>query len=68
MFRAIDSLERKVLDFESEMKKVWLALDERSKRTEEVMRLEDKVDSADIGIGLLDSRVSEMDKRRGDNS
>ncbi|KAH3886199.1 hypothetical protein DPMN_010200 [Dreissena polymorpha] len=62
---AIDSLDRKVSAFESELNKIWLALDERAKRTEEkVMRLEDKVDSTDIGIGLLDSCGSDMEKRR----
>ncbi|KAH3850604.1 hypothetical protein DPMN_093027 [Dreissena polymorpha] len=55
---AIDSLDRKVSAFESELTNIWLALDERAKRTEEkVMRLEDKDDSTDIGIGLLDSHV-----------
>ena len=62
---AIESLERKVVDFEKEMKKVWVALDDRVKRTDErVAKLEDRVDATDIGVGLVDSRVADLEKRR----
>ena len=56
---AIESLERKVVDFEKEMKKEWV--EDRVKRTDELVgKLEDKVDATDIGVGLVDSRVVDM--------
>jgi len=61
----IESLERKVGDFEKELRKVWVALEDRVKRTDErVAKLEDRVDATDIGVGLVDSRVADLEKRR----
>lgn len=62
---AIDTLEKKVSDFEQELQKVWIALDERVKRTaERVSQLEDRLDNADIGTTEIDVRLSEMEKLR----
>ena len=62
---AIESLERKVVDFEKELKKVWVALEDRVKRTDErVAKLEDRVDATDIVVGIVDSRVADLEKRR----
>ncbi|XP_052820392.1 uncharacterized protein LOC128246240 [Mya arenaria] len=61
----IEVLERKVTDFEKELRKVWVALEDRAKRTDErVMRLEDRVESVDMGTGLLSSRVAALEKQR----
>lgn len=62
---AIEVLEKKVTDFERELKKVWVALDDRAKKTEEkVTRLEDKVEAADIGVGEVSSRVHDLERQR----
>jgi predicted nucleic acid-binding Zn-ribbon protein len=61
----IDVLEKKVSDFEKELRKVWVALDDRAKKTEERVRgLEDRVDSVDMETSLLSSRVVALEKQR----
>lgn len=61
----LDQLEKKVSGFEKELKSIWAAVEDRSKRMEErVTKLEDKVDGADIGAGLLASKVDELEKAR----
>jgi len=50
-----------VVDFEKELKKVWVALEDRVERTDErLAKLEDKVDATNIGVGLVDSRVADL--------
>ncbi|KAH3861454.1 hypothetical protein DPMN_024384 [Dreissena polymorpha] len=62
---AIEVLEKKVTDFERELKKVWVALDDRAKKTDEkVTNLEDKVEAADIGVGEVSSRVHDLERQR----
>ncbi|KAH3873188.1 hypothetical protein DPMN_036416 [Dreissena polymorpha] len=47
---AIDSLKKKVCDFDKELKKIWVALEDRVKRTDtRVCALEEKVELVDVG-------------------
>lgn len=53
----------KVMDFETELRKVWIAFEDREKNTEErVLQLEDRVESIDFGAGLIESRVESLEK------
>ncbi|KAH3768829.1 hypothetical protein DPMN_170045 [Dreissena polymorpha] len=55
----------KVTDFERELKKVWVSLDDRAKRTDEkVTRLKDKVEAADIGVGEVSCRMCDLERQR----
>ncbi|KAH3719801.1 hypothetical protein DPMN_062675 [Dreissena polymorpha] len=61
----IDRLDKKVSEFEKELKKVCIALEERAKRTDERARtLEDNVELVDMGSALLSSRVADLEKQR----
>jgi hypothetical protein len=60
-------LEEKVTNFEKELARVWVALDDRCKKTtERVERVEDRVDTVDMGAALLSSRVAELEKERSE--
>ena len=62
---AIDKLEKRVGEFEKELKSIWLVMEERAKKTEDrVMSLEDKVENADIGSALLASKVDDLSQAR----
>lgn len=61
----IEELDKKVTNFEKELKSIWVALDDRTKRVEErVSKVEDKVNGTDIAMGLLADKVSHLDKER----
>ena len=61
----IEPLERRVDSSEKELKKVWVAIEDKVKRTDErVSKLEDKVYATDIGVALVDSRVANLEKQR----
>ncbi|KAH3750261.1 hypothetical protein DPMN_184781 [Dreissena polymorpha] len=60
----IQSLEKKVTDFEKEVRKVWIAIEDQAKATEErVIRLEDRVELADMGTSLISTRVSDLERQ-----
>ncbi|XP_052766903.1 uncharacterized protein LOC128207802 [Mya arenaria] len=61
----IETLELKVTDFERELRKIWIALEDRVKRTDErVNKLEDKVESVDVEAGIMADRVNVLEKQR----
>ncbi|XP_052268336.1 uncharacterized protein LOC127869720 [Dreissena polymorpha] len=61
----LDNLEVKVMDFDKELKKIWLALDDRVKRTDaRVMSLEERVDCADVGAAQMAEKVAMLEKQR----
>ncbi|KAH3777115.1 hypothetical protein DPMN_178552 [Dreissena polymorpha] len=61
----LDNLEVKVMDFDKELKKIWLALDDRVKRTDaRVMSLEERVDYADVGAAQMAEKVAMLEKQR----
>ncbi|KAH3860388.1 hypothetical protein DPMN_023286 [Dreissena polymorpha] len=61
----IQSLEKKVTDFEKEIRTVWVAIEDRAKSTEErVIRLEDRLELADMGTSLISTRVSDLERQR----
>ncbi|XP_052812861.1 uncharacterized protein LOC128240302 [Mya arenaria] len=61
----IETLERKVMDFEKDIKKIWVALEDRVKRTDErVGKLEDKVDSVDVEAAQMADRMATLEKQR----
>ena len=61
----IQSLDKKVTDFEKEIRKVWIAIEDRAKATEErVIRLEDRVELVDMGSTLMSTRVSDLERQR----
>lgn len=62
---ALDLLEKKVSNFEKELKSIWLAIDDRAKKLEErVAKIEDKVDGTDIGVAMMSSKVTELEKAK----
>ncbi|XP_052222380.1 uncharacterized protein LOC127838566 [Dreissena polymorpha] len=64
---AIDSLEKKVCDFDKELKKIWVALDDRVKRTDaRVCALEEKVELVDVGATIVADRITQLEKERNE--
>ncbi|XP_052258671.1 uncharacterized protein LOC127863292 [Dreissena polymorpha] len=64
---AIDSLEKKVCVFEKELKKIWVALEERVKRTDaRVLALEEKVELVDVGATIVADRLVQLEKERNE--
>lgn len=63
----IEQLEKKVDSFDKELKSIWTAIEDRAGRTDErVTKVEDKVDMADVNVGLVSSRITELEKERDD--
>ncbi|KAH3850486.1 hypothetical protein DPMN_092898, partial [Dreissena polymorpha] len=64
---AIDSLEKKVCDFDKELKKIWVALEDRVKRTDaRVCPLEEKVELVDVGATKVADRLTQSEKERNE--
>ncbi|XP_052777962.1 uncharacterized protein LOC128215300 [Mya arenaria] len=62
---SIEALERKVTDFEKDLRKLWIALEDRVKRTDDrVNKLEDKVESADVDASVMAERVTMLERQR----
>ena len=55
----LNNLERKVMDFDKELKKILLALDDRVKRTDaRVLSLEERVESAYVGAAQMAEKMA----------
>ncbi|XP_052286605.1 uncharacterized protein LOC127882142 [Dreissena polymorpha] len=64
---AIDSLEKKVCDFDKELKKIWVALEDRVKRIDaRVCALEEKVELVDVGATIVADRITQLEKERNE--
>ncbi|XP_052762354.1 uncharacterized protein LOC128204998 [Mya arenaria] len=62
---SIEALERKVTDFEKDLRKLWIALEDRVERTDDrVNKLEDKVESADVDASVMAERVTMLERQR----
>lgn len=60
---ALDSLEKKVEGFDREMKKIWCALEDRQKKTDDKIRnIEEKAESTDFAVGQASSKIVELEK------
>ncbi|KAH3806176.1 hypothetical protein DPMN_134492 [Dreissena polymorpha] len=61
----MDSIEKRMENFENDMKRLWVVHEDRAKKVEErVLRLEDKVDGVDIHAAELVERVQVLVKER----
>ncbi|KAH3774196.1 hypothetical protein DPMN_175570 [Dreissena polymorpha] len=61
----IESIEKRMENFEKDIKRLWVVHEDRSKKVEErVSRVEDKVEGADIHAAELAERVQELEKER----
>lgn len=61
----LDVLEKKVTNFEKELSKVWVALGDNTKITNErVNHVENRVDLVDMETVLLSTRVADLEKER----
>ncbi|KAH3729339.1 hypothetical protein DPMN_055307 [Dreissena polymorpha] len=55
----LDNQERKVMDFDKELKKILLALDDRVKRTDaRVLSLEERLESAYVGAAQMAEKMA----------
>ena len=68
MDKRLDGLEevkKKVDVFDREIKKLWLALEDKNKKvTERVVAVEEKVESTDFALGMLSDKVVTLEKER----
>ena len=61
----LEEVEKKVSSFESELKKLWLVVEDRNRKLgEQVTRVEEKTESIDFALSAVDSKVSELEKQR----
>lgn len=61
----VESIDKRMISLEKDIKNLWVALDERVKKVDErVIRLEDKVDGADIHAADLTERLQVLEKER----
>ena len=59
----IDHLKKKLGNFESELKNLWITLEDRNKQVEQrVMRVEDRIDESDISSAMMTSRLAQLEK------
>lgn len=63
--KALNGLNKKMDDFDVELKSIRRLVNDHTKKVgERLQRLEDKVDGTDINVGLMASRVEELEKER----
>ncbi|KAH3884176.1 hypothetical protein DPMN_008149 [Dreissena polymorpha] len=61
----LEEVERKVSSFESELKKLWLVVDDRNRKLgDQVAKVEEKTESIDFALNQVNSKVSELEKQR----
>ena len=55
--------KEKVDRFDREIKKLWLALEDKNQKvTERVVAVEEKVESTDFALGMLSDKVVTLEK------
>ena len=62
---ALEELKSKVDGFDKELKKLWVFVDEKSKKTDEqVTRVEEKVERCDFSLALANDKVLSLEKEK----
>lgn len=52
-------------DFDKELKKLWVAIEDKAKRADERFDLfEDRVNGIDVGVTRVESRLAELERQR----
>lgn len=63
--KALDTLEKKVDNFDKEQKKLWIHIDRITKEhSEKLNRVENKVDSVDIELDGARKRISDLEREK----
>ena len=63
---ALEEVKQKVDRFDIEIKKLWVALEDKNRKvSERITVVEDKVESSDFSIGLLSDKVVNLQKEKG---
>ena len=59
----LDTVERKINDFDKELKKIWVSLEDKTKCTDEkVVRLSDRTDDLEFNFTLSESKIKELER------
>jgi len=63
--QSLSGLNKKMEDFEVELKNIRCLVNNHTKKVDErIQKVEDKVDGTDMNVGLMASRVDELEKER----
>ena len=63
----LDLLEEKVVSFEKDMKKLWAEVHENRKKVDErIGQIEERVESSDYSLGIINEKVTELEKGKKD--
>ena len=61
----LDTLEKKVDQFDGELKRLWTHIEDKTKRTDERVHLmEERVDGVEFASGLMQDKLTQMEKER----
>ena len=62
---ALESLEKKVDNFDRELKKLWVVIGDSNKKSDErLTSVEDKAETADFNLGLANDKIVTLEKQR----
>jgi hypothetical protein len=62
---SLEAVEKKVTEFESELKKIWIYISDTNKATiERVGKVEERVETTDFSLSLANSKVLELEKEK----
>lgn len=61
----LETLDKKIDSFEAEMKKLWVHVNDKNRQIEDrVIRVEEKTDSTDFSLGVVNEKVTNIEKER----
>lgn len=62
---SLENLEKKVDKFDKEMKKMWGYIEDNSKKSNErIINLENKTESTDFSLGLVNDKMAQLEKEK----
>jgi len=62
---ALETVEKKVNDFDKELKKLWVYIEDKNARSvERIERVEEKTESTDFAIGVTNDKVIQLEKEK----
>jgi hypothetical protein len=62
---SLEKLEMKVENFDKEMKKLWVYIEDKSKKSDErIEKIENKTESTDFSLGLVNDKMIQLEKEK----
>lgn len=62
---SLESLEKKVENFDSELKRIWRSIEERHKKVDQrLTTVEEKSESVEFAVGQIQSQITDLENKR----